>query len=675
MKFIQCRVFLLSILCIILAPFAVAEEILIAKVYRDYPGYIEAPTCAKPRSAPVADKKAAVRNDSTEVVAAEGASAKLRARKVYRDYPGYLAAPTCINPRMAPSYVKQHETNDSKSAKLAAANLAAAKLAAEKLAAEKLAAENLAAEKLAAEKLAAEKLAAEKLAAEKLAAEKLAAEKLAAEKVAAEKVAAEKLAAEKLVVKQNQETSKNLPTQFKTSDASVDSSDKASFLRNVSVTPGQVVFESDGSIEQFKYFTLTDPPRLVVDIFELKPVFEERSFPAEAGFKDVRIGAHDDKTRLVFDSSGTKLPKFTVEKNSTDIVVSWVGLNADHAVEKEIEASAVTVAELQMEEDKGLEPAFVGEEQHVAKKLAAEKLAAEKLAAEKLAAEKLAAEKLAAEKLAAEKLAAEKLGAEKLAAEKLAAEKLAAEKLAAEKLAAEKLAAEKLAAEKLAAEKLAAEKLATEKVAAEKLAAEKLATEKVAAEKLAAEKLAAEKLAAEKLAAEKLAAEKLVVANSEPDGKQELRLSPHFPSFVATLQETDLARLEQLVDQLKSQKLASVEVIGHCDNLPIVERSRHIFADNLALSRARARNVAEYLQQQLGVPSEIIILRGLGDSMPMADNSTETGRALNRRVEIALVTEPVKTPDQQERAKLASAAQHEESTALNAAVRDYVASH
>jgi flagellar motor protein MotB len=221
---------------------------------------------------------------------------------------------------------------------------------------------------------------------------------------------------------------------------------------------------------------------------------------------------------------------------------------------------------------------------------------------------------------------------------------LAAEKAEAEKIAAAKLAAEKAEAEKIAAAKLAAERAEAEKVAAAKLAAERAEAEKVAAAKLAAERAEAEKVAAAKLSAEKAEAERIAAAkptiNQVAGEQQEIRLAPHFPSFVATLQETDLETLDNLVEQLKAQKLTKVEVIGHSDSLPIVKRSRHIFADNLELSEARARNVAEYLQQHLGVSSNVIISRGLGDSMPMADNTTEAGRALNRRVEISLVTEP-----------------------------------
>ena len=48
MKFSKWRIVSLSVLCILLAPFVVAEETLLAKVYRDYPGHIESPTCQMP---------------------------------------------------------------------------------------------------------------------------------------------------------------------------------------------------------------------------------------------------------------------------------------------------------------------------------------------------------------------------------------------------------------------------------------------------------------------------------------------------------------------------------------------------------------------------------------------------------------------------------------------------
>ena len=102
MKFSKWRIASLSVLCIFLAPFVVAEETLLAKVYRDYPGYIESPTCKKPEKAPVVVKQPAVKNPSPDMVAAEESTAKRRAKKVYRDYPAYLETQTCINPRMAP---------------------------------------------------------------------------------------------------------------------------------------------------------------------------------------------------------------------------------------------------------------------------------------------------------------------------------------------------------------------------------------------------------------------------------------------------------------------------------------------------------------------------------------------------------------------------------------------
>ena len=101
MKITSCRIVSVSILCIILAPFAVAEEIQLAKVYRNYPGYIETPACPNPRMSPSYVKhptEVAVRDQTADMLAVEEPAAKRRAKKVYRDYPGYVEVPTCINP-------------------------------------------------------------------------------------------------------------------------------------------------------------------------------------------------------------------------------------------------------------------------------------------------------------------------------------------------------------------------------------------------------------------------------------------------------------------------------------------------------------------------------------------------------------------------------------------------
>ena len=72
-----------------------------------------------------------------------------------------------------------------------------------------------------------------------------------------------------------------------------------------------------------------------------------------------------------------------------------------------------------------------------------------------------------------------------------------------------------------------------------------------------------------------------------------------------------------------------VEVAGHTD-------STGTDVYNQALSERRADSVATYLTSQ-GVIQERLIAVGMGETLPVADNSTTDGRALNRRVEITLV--------------------------------------
>ncbi len=72
-----------------------------------------------------------------------------------------------------------------------------------------------------------------------------------------------------------------------------------------------------------------------------------------------------------------------------------------------------------------------------------------------------------------------------------------------------------------------------------------------------------------------------------------------------------------------------VEVAGHTD-------SRGSESYNQGLSEQRAQSVADYLSSQ-GVSAQRIITVGMGESRPVADNSTTDGQQANRRVEITMV--------------------------------------
>lgn len=89
--------------------------------------------------------------------------------------------------------------------------------------------------------------------------------------------------------------------------------------------------------------------------------------------------------------------------------------------------------------------------------------------------------------------------------------------------------------------------------------------------------------------------------------------------------------IDTLGSILKNVRKA-ITVDGHTDTDPI--RSFR-YESNWHLSVDRALNVA-YKLIQLGVPPYDLSIRGFGSQRPIADNATEEGKALNRRVEITI---------------------------------------
>lgn len=96
--------------------------------------------------------------------------------------------------------------------------------------------------------------------------------------------------------------------------------------------------------------------------------------------------------------------------------------------------------------------------------------------------------------------------------------------------------------------------------------------------------------------------------------------------------------LDQVANTLAAYPQTYVDVLGHTDSVGSD-------AYNQTLSEQRARAVANYLTAR-GVNPARIATRGYGETMPIASNDTDAGRAQNRRVEIKVV--PVRQGDLQQ---------------------------
>lgn len=78
----------------------------------------------------------------------------------------------------------------------------------------------------------------------------------------------------------------------------------------------------------------------------------------------------------------------------------------------------------------------------------------------------------------------------------------------------------------------------------------------------------------------------------------------------------------------------TIKIDGHTDNIPI---SPEKFRSNWELSSMRAINVMNFWVERGGLRPERFKVQGSGQYSPKYDNSTEEGRAKNRRVEISII--------------------------------------
>lgn len=111
--------------------------------------------------------------------------------------------------------------------------------------------------------------------------------------------------------------------------------------------------------------------------------------------------------------------------------------------------------------------------------------------------------------------------------------------------------------------------------------------------------------------------------------KTRIRLNNIFFDFdKSTLKKESYPELDRLAGVLRENPGLKVRIEGHTDNKGKPEY-------NLQLSEGRAKAVTVYLQKQ-GVSESRLFSKGYGDTKPIANNETDFGRSMNRRVEFSL---------------------------------------
>ena len=88
--------------------------------------------------------------------------------------------------------------------------------------------------------------------------------------------------------------------------------------------------------------------------------------------------------------------------------------------------------------------------------------------------------------------------------------------------------------------------------------------------------------------------------------------------------------LDKVVQLLQDNPAVKIQIEGHTDNVGSA-------TDNQKLSENRAKSVVSYLNSK-GISLTRLIAKGFGATKPIADNSTEEGRAQNRRTELKIIS-------------------------------------
>lgn len=133
-----------------------------------------------------------------------------------------------------------------------------------------------------------------------------------------------------------------------------------------------------------------------------------------------------------------------------------------------------------------------------------------------------------------------------------------------------------------------------------------------------------------------VAEEVIEVEPAEPEPMADVvrvELDVKFDFDRAQVKQESYGDIQNLADFMKEYAQTTTVVEGHTDSVGTD-------AYNQKLSERRAEAVRQVLVDQYGVQGNRVDAIGYGESRPVADNATEAGRAINRRVEAEVEAQP-----------------------------------
>ncbi len=109
-----------------------------------------------------------------------------------------------------------------------------------------------------------------------------------------------------------------------------------------------------------------------------------------------------------------------------------------------------------------------------------------------------------------------------------------------------------------------------------------------------------------------------------------------FDSGSAVLKEDSKLILDLIAQELEDYPNSLIKFEGYTDNVPI---NSTIYPDNMYLSAARSISVLNYFKDVCGFDPTLLSQEGFGEYRPIASNDTPEGRAMNRRVEVKIMSQ------------------------------------